>query len=188
VLFIASGVVVVLLLPALVSGVAVWIPAVVGALVLGGFFLVRRRSVVRFDLIPWQLVLLASGLFLVVEAAHWLGLTDLLAALAGRGEDLPSLLRLAGSAAGSANLVDNLPAYLAFENVADSPVRIAAVLIGVNAGCLITPWASLATLLWHSRLKSLEVEISWPRYAALGLVVAPLTVGLAVVALWASSQ
>jgi len=57
------------------------------------------------------------------------------------------------------------------------------VLIGVNAGCLITPWASLATLLWHNRLKALEVEISWGRYAALGLVVAPLTVVAAVFAL-----
>ena len=104
-------------------------------------------------------------------------------ALAGRGESLLDLLRLAGSAAASANLVDNLPAYLAFEPTAESPIRIAAVLIGVNAGCLITPWASLATLLWHSRLKAMGVEISWLRYAALGLVVAPLTVAGAVLAL-----
>lgn len=183
VLLVASAVVVVLLLPALVSGVAVWIPALAGALVLVGFFAARRRSVLRFSLVPWQLVLLASGLFLVVEAAHSLGLPALLSALAGHGEDPLSLLRLAGSAAAGANVVNNLPAYLAFESIADSPVRIAAVLIGVNAGCLITPWASLATLLWHDRLKALDVEISWRRYILLGLVVAPLTVGLATLAL-----
>lgn len=169
--------------PALVTGVAVWIPASAAALVLVGFFAVRRRSVLRFSLLPWQLVILASGLFLVIEAAHALGLTELLAALAGRGEDLPSLLRLAGSSALGANIADNLPAYLAFEPVAQSPVRIAALLIGVNAGCLITPWASLATLLWHSRLKALDVELSWGRYVALGLVAAPLTVVVAVLAL-----
>ncbi|MBU1588699.1 MAG: arsenic transporter, partial [Actinobacteria bacterium] len=157
VLLIASGVVVLLLLPALVSGVPVWIPAVAGAVILGAFFAVRRRSVLRFGLIPWQLVLLASGLFLVIEAAHSLGLPALLTALAGHGQDPLSLLRLAGSAAAGANVVNNLPAYLAFESIADSPVRIAAVLIGVNAGCLITPWASLATLLWHDRLKALDV-------------------------------
>lgn len=183
VLLVASAVVVVLLLPALVSGVAVWIPALAGALVLVGFFAARRRSVLRFSLVPWQLVLLASGLFLVVEAAHSLGVPALLSALAGHGEDPLSLLRLAGSAAAGANVVNNLPAYLAFESIADSPVRIAAVLIGVNAGCLITPWASLATLLWHDRLKALDVEISWRRYILLGLVVAPLTVGLATLAL-----
>lgn len=183
VLLVASAVVVVLLLPALVSGLPVWIPALAGALVLLVFFAVRRRSVLRFGLVPWQLVLLASGLFLVIEAAHSLGLPALLSALAGHGDDPLSLLRLAGSAAAGSNLVNNLPAYLAFESIADSPVRIAAVLIGVNAGCLITPWASLATLLWHDRLTALDVEVPWKRYILLGLVVAPLTVGLATLAL-----
>jgi len=183
VLVVASGVVIVLLLPALVSGVEVWIPALVAALVLLAFFAVRRREVLRFSLVPWQLVLLASGLFLVVEAAHALGLPALLSALAGHGEDPLSLLRLAGSAAAGANIVNNLPAYLAFEAIADSPVRIAAVLVGVNAGCLVTPWASLATLLWHHRLTSLGVGLSWRTYVLLGLVVAPLTVGLATLAL-----
>lgn len=183
VLLVASAAVVVLLLPALVSGLPVWIPALAGALVLAGFFLVRRRSALRFGLVPWQLVVLASGLFLVIEAAHSLGLPALLTALAGHGEDPLSLLRLAGSAAAGANVVNNLPAYLAFESIADSPVRIAAVLVGVNAGCLITPWASLATLLWHDRLTALGVELSWSRYILLGLVVAPLTVAAATLAL-----
>jgi arsenical pump membrane protein len=183
VLLMASAVVVLALLPALVSGAPVWIPALLGALVLLGFFAVRRRRVLRFSLVPWQLVLLASGLFLVVEAAHSLGLPGLLSALAGHGEDPLSLLQLAGSAALGANVVNNLPAYLAFESIAESPVRVAAVLIGVNAGCLVTPWASLATLLWHDRLRALEVEIPWARFIALGLIVAPLTVALATLAL-----
>jgi Na+/H+ antiporter NhaD/arsenite permease-like protein len=186
VLLVVSGVVVVLLLPALVSGLPVWMPATAAALVLLGFFIARKRQVLHFALVPWQLVLLASGLFLVIEAAHSLGLTELLAALAGRGEDLPSLLRLAGSSALGANVVNNLPAYLAFEGVAGSPVRIAALLVGVNAGCLITPWASLATLLWHSRLKSLDVEFGWGRYVALGFVVVPLTLAASVGALFLS--
>ena len=184
VLLITSGVVVALLLPALVSGLPVWMPAVAAALILIGFFLVRRRSVLKFSLVPWQLVLLASGLFLVIEAAHSFGLTELLATLAGKGDDLPSLLRLAGSSAASANLVNNLPAYLAFEPVAVSPLRIAALLIGVNAGCLITPWASLATLLWHDRMTSMDIEFSWRKYILLGAIVAPVTVAAATTALF----
>ena len=62
-------------------------------------------------------------------------------------------------------------------------MRIAALLIGVNVGPLITPWASLATLLWHRRLVSLNVQLSWRRYCALGLLVAPVTVAAATVAL-----
>ena len=183
VLVIASGVVVALLIPSLVSGLEVWIPTVAAALILGGFFVVRRRSVFRFGLLPWQLVLLASGLFLVVEAAHSLGLGMLLATVSGTGHDPLSLLRLAGVAMLGANAIDNLPAYLALEPVAGDPVRLVALLIGVNVGSLITPWASLATLLWHERLKALDVEISWGRYALLGLIAAPVTVALATLGL-----
>lgn len=183
VLLIASAAVVALLMPSLVSGVEVWIPTVGAAIVLGGFFLVRRRRVLRFGLLPWQLVLLASGLFLVVEAAHSLGLGLLLATVSGTGHDPVSLLRLAGVATLGANAIDNLPAYLALEPVAGDPLRLVALLIGVNVGSLITPWASLATLLWHERLTALDVQISWGRYAMLGLIAAPITVALATLGL-----
>ena len=128
-------------------------------------------------------MLLASGLFLVVEAGHSIGMTAALASVAGEGHGFVELLRLAGVGAASSNLVNNLPAYLALEPVAGDPLRLAALLIGVNAGPLITPWASLATLLWHQRLVSLGVTISWWRYAALGMIVVPLTVVAAVAAL-----
>ena len=183
VLYWASAVVVVALLPALVSGVAVWIPACAAAVVLLGFFAVRRRAVLRFALVPWQIVLLASGLFLVVQAGHSLGLAALLETAAGRSDDAAGLLRLAASGAVGSNLANNLPAYLALEPVAGSPARLAALLIGTNAGPLVTPWASLATLLWHQRLVALGVEISWRRYALLGLLVVPLTLVPAVLVL-----
>ncbi len=183
VLLVVSAIVVIALLPLLVSGLPVWMPALGGAVVLCGFFLFRRRGVIRFGLLPWQLILLASGLFLVVEAAHSLGLGAVLATVSGQGHDLPSLLRLSGTGALGANVVDNLPAYLALEPVAGDTVRSAALLVGVNAGPLITPWASLATLLWHERLKALGVDVSWRRYMLLGLVAAPLTVAAATVGL-----
>ena len=186
VLFWVSAAVVVALLPLLVSGIPVWIPACAGALVLLAVFLVRRRSVIRFGLVPWQLVLLASGLFLFIEALHANGLGALLARVSGTGEDPLALLRLSVTGMVGANAVDNLPAYLALEPAAGSPVRLAALLIGVNAGPLITPWASLATLLWHQRLTSFDVEIRWRRYILLGAIVAPVTVVLATLALAAT--
>jgi Na+/H+ antiporter NhaD/arsenite permease-like protein len=183
VLLVVSIVVVGLLVPALVSGVPVWMPASAGAVILLGFFALRRREALRFSLVPWQIVLLASGLFLVVEAGHALGLGAALTAVAGTGDDALSLFRLAASGAIGSNLIDNLPAYLALEPVAGSATRTAALLIGTNAGPLITPWASLATLLWHARLASLGVEIPWGRYALLGLLVVPLTIVAAVLLL-----
>nr|BFF13402.1 hypothetical protein GCM10025699_47050 [Microbacterium flavescens] len=56
------------------------------------------------------------------------------------------------------------------------------MLVGVNIGCLVTPWASLATLLWHSRLSSMGVEVSWGRFMLAGLGIAVVAVPLAVVA------
>jgi Na+/H+ antiporter NhaD/arsenite permease-like protein len=185
-LFLLSAVVLVALLPLLVSGLPVWLPATVAAAVLAGAFLVRRPAVLRFALVPWQIVVFASGLFLVVEAAHGVGLTTVLGAVAGEGDDPVALLRLAVAGLVGANGIDNLPAYLALEPVAGTAPRIAALLIGVNAGALITPWASLAVLLWHRRLVTLGVEFRWSRYVVLGLVVAPVTVTLATLALAAT--
>jgi len=183
VLLVASGIVLLVLIPLLVSGIPVWIPALAAAVVLAGLFAARRASALRFGLVPWRLILLASGLFLVVETAHSVGLGAVLSAVSGQGAGPLDLLRLSASGAVSANLVNNLPAYLALEPVAGGPLRIAALLIGVNAGPLITPWASLATLLWHDRLRSLGVGISWRRYVLLGLIAAPLTVATATLAL-----
>lgn len=180
----ASAAVTVALLPALVSGIAVWIPAVVAGLVLVVFFAIRSPATLRPGLVPWQLVLFATGLFLVVAAVGSLGLSAALAFVAGTGHDLPELLRLAGIGAASSNVANNLPAYLALEPTAGSPLRVAALLIGVNAGPLVTPWASLATLLWGQRLAGLDVHFSWRRFMVLGLVAAPITVVLAVLALF----
>lgn len=171
------------LIPLLVSGLPVWIPASGAALVLVVVFRVRHPRALRFGLIPWQLLLFAGGLFLLVGALHAVGLGTILAAIAGTGQTPGALLQLSITGMVGANLVDNLPAYLALEQAAGTPLRLAALLIGVNAGPLITPWASLATLLWHQRLTAFDVEIRWKRYVLLGLLIAPLTVVLATLAL-----
>jgi arsenical pump membrane protein len=181
-----TAVVLLLLLPALVSGVPVWIPSSAAALVLGVVFALRRPRVLKVQLVPWSLLLFASGLFLVMETARHLGASVIVGQLAGQGQGLPELLRLAATGAVGSNVLNNLPAYLLAEPLAETPQRMAALLIGVNAGPLITPWASLATLLWHDRLVRMNVLITWRGYALFGLMVAPLTVFAAVLALAAA--
>ncbi|MGA1812471.1 SLC13 family permease [Frondihabitans sp. 4ASC-45] len=182
-LFVVAAVVVVLLVPALVSGIEVWIPAAGAALVLVVAFAIRRRAALKLTLVPWGTLLFASGLFLVVAAAQALGLARLLGDLVGTGDDFGSLLRLAGGAALSANAVNNLPAYLALEPVGGSELRLVAILIGVNLGCIVTPWASLATLLWHGRLSALDVEVPWKRFILAGLVLTVVMLPLSILAL-----
>lgn len=171
------------MLPLLVSGIPPWMPALGAAVVLTVVFAGRSPGTLRVALLPWPLVVFASGLFLAVGVLEAWGLPAVLSAAAGSGETLPELWRLAGIGALAANAVNNLPAYLALEPVADSPVRLAALLIGVGAGPLVTPWASLATLLWHERLRAVGVEVPWGRYVLAGLVAAPLIVAAAVVPL-----
>lgn len=180
--WIAGGVVIVLL-PLLVSGIPPWIPALGAAIVLVVVFLWRFPRALRLSLIPWQLLVFASGLFLAVGVLEALGARTVLEALSGTGDDPVALWRLSGVGMLGANAVNNLPAYLALEGVADSPARLGALLVGVNAGPLITPWASLATILWHSRLHAVGVTVSWKQFVLLGLIAAPVTVGLAVIPL-----
>ncbi|NQX34799.1 SLC13 family permease [Herbiconiux sp. VKM Ac-2851] len=182
-LLVYSAVIVVLLLPMLVSGLEVaWVAGVAAVLLLGAFLL-RRREAISVSLVPWQALGIAFGLFVLVEAAHAHGLEDLLASVSGSGDDPLSLLHLAAVAAVSANGINNLPAYLVLEPQAGSQLRLVALLIGVNLGPLVTPWASLATLLWHQRLTALGVTISWPRFMGLGLIAVVIIVPLATLAL-----
>ncbi|MFP3578412.1 ArsB/NhaD family transporter [Arthrobacter sp. SIMBA_036] len=186
VLLAGSAVVLLLLLPALVSGIAIWIPSAAAAVVLALLFAIRRPKVLKVSLIPWSLLLFTCGLFLVVEATRYVGASVLIGQVAGQGEGFWELLRLAMTGALGSNVLNNLPAYLLAEPLAGTQARMAALLIGVNAGPLIAPWASLATLLWHDRLTRMNVLIKWPGYALSGLIVAPVTIlasvaGLAIV-------
>ena len=138
-------------------------------------------------MLPLQPLLLAVGLFLVVATLHDHGLATVLAGAAGSGNGFVDLLQMAGVGALGANAANNLPAYLALEPLADSPMRLAALLIGVNLGPLVSPWASLATLLWHSRLKAMGVEISWRAYALAGVGLSLVLVPTAVLGLWLSA-
>jgi arsenical pump membrane protein len=50
-------------------------------------------------------------------------------------------------------------------------------------GPLITPWASLATLLWSERCGSTGLEVRWGRFVATGAVTATLVLAASVAAL-----
>ncbi|MEW1833635.1 SLC13 family permease [Microbacterium sp. NPDC079995] len=180
---IAASVIVVALLPLLVSGVEPWIPATAAALALIGLFAWRSPKALGLRLVPWSLLVFAAGLFSAVAALEAWGSGQVATAVAGAGSQPFDLLRMSGTALVTANALDNLPAYLLLESAAGTPERLAALLIGVNAGPLITPWASLATLLWHQRLVAAGIHLPWRRFVVWGLVGAPLVVAAATVPL-----
>lgn len=170
--------------PAFVSGVTPAIPATAAAFLLLLTLAVRDRALIRRVNVPWMLVLGVSVLFVVVDVATRHGLKQALAAVVGTGTGPAALAQVGAIGAVTANVVNNLPAYLALEPVAaDAPTRLMALLVGVNTGPLVTVWASLATLLWRQRCAAADVRVSAAYLAREGLLCAVLAVGAALAAL-----
>lgn len=135
-------------------------------------------------LIPWSSLVFVTALSAAAAIAHHLGALEVLArAVASRQDSVAGLLAIAGLGASSSNLINNIPAFLALEHGADTPHGMLALLVGVNAGPIITPWASLATLLWHDQLRRTGAAVSWGLFIATGCVLAPIAVALPVLAI-----
>lgn len=149
----------------------------------------RDRSKLTLALFPWQLLVFVTGLFLVVPTLSRYGLAGLMSALAGTGGDGDGAYRAAAVGAGLSNLINNLPAYTAVEKVI--PVvnqdQLLALLIGTNIGPVITPWASLATLLWFEwcRRRGVRVPMLTFVLAGAGLAVVGVTATVGVLLLTA---
>ncbi|WP_406449065.1 SLC13 family permease [Streptomyces sp. NBC_00876] len=160
------------LLAILVVDVPLWSASLVAMVVVVAAFAVRRRGELRLSLVPWRLLVLVPGMFLVVETVDAHGLHEVLVRALGSDNGFVGMLRSAGVGAGLSNVLNNLPAYVAGEAVipAANHHQLLALLIGVNAGAVITPWGSLATLLWFERCRRQGTRIAVPRFVLTGLV------------------
>ncbi|MFD4757512.1 SLC13 family permease [Streptomyces sp. NBC_00846] len=160
------------LLAILLADVPLWAASTVAMLIVVAAFALRRRAELRLSLVPWRLLVLVPGMFLVVETVNAHGLHALLASALGSDDGWAGMLRSAGVGAGVSNVLNNLPAYVAGEAVvpAGNHHQLLALLIGVNAGPVITPWASLATLLWFERCRWHGTRIDTGRFVRTGLV------------------
>jgi arsenical pump membrane protein len=123
---------------------------------------------------PVRLLVLVTGLFLVVQTIERHGLGRLLGTLIGTDPGASGVFRAAGTGAVLSNLVNNLGGYVAGE--ASVPLghhaQLLGLLAGSNAGPLVTPWASLAVILWYERCRMAGIRISWRMFALTGLVTA----------------
>lgn len=159
-----AGVVCLAIGPAFAVGLEPWMVAGVAALVLAAATAWRSPLSLARLAIPWKMAAGFATLTVAVTLAHGVGWLDPLVALAGTGSDAGDLMQAATVSAATANVINNLPAYLALEPAGtQEPVRLMAILIGTNAGPLVTPWASLATLLWLQRCSAAGVQWRlWP--------------------------
>ncbi|MFJ8919476.1 SLC13 family permease [Streptomyces sp. NPDC102415] len=173
------------LLAILLADVPLWAASSAAMVVVVVAFAVRRRQELRLSLVPWRLLVLVPGMFLVVQTVDAHGLHGLLESALGSGNGFLGMLRSAGVGAGLSNVLNNLPAYLAGEAVvpAGNHEQLLALLIGVNVGPLVTPWASLATLLWFERCRFHGTRIALGRFVGTGLVLSVTGTAAAVCAL-----
>ncbi|MET8868551.1 SLC13 family permease [Nonomuraea sp. NPDC004580] len=151
----------------LLVGAHVAVAACAAAVVVVAAFVLRARERLTWHLIPWQLVIFVTGLFLVVPTLSGHGLSALMTWLIGAESDP---YRTAAVGAGLSNLINNLPAYKAVETVipAAEQDHLLALLAGTNVGPVITPWASLATLLWFESCRRHDVAVPMRRFLLIG--------------------
>ncbi len=128
---------------------------------------------------PWQVVWFSIGLYIVVYGLKNAGLTDYLSIvlqeLATKGDTIAIVATGFISAFLSA-IMNNMPTIMimdiALKDVAN-PVLAYANIIGCNLGPKMTPFGSLATLLWLHVLAQKGVKIGFWQYSKFGLLVTP---------------
>lgn len=173
----------VLLVPAFLSGLEPAWPAGIAALVLLAALAWRRPGRLRAVQVPWTMVAATSVVLTVVIVAAQHGLQDLMNDLVGDAQPW----RTAAVGVVAANLINNLPAYLSLEPAAAAgPDSLMGLLVGVNAGPIITLWGSLATLLWLDRCRRAGVPVRIGTFMARSAVVAVAAVGAGVLAIMIS--
>jgi arsenical pump membrane protein len=173
---------------AVVVGVPLAVAAIASMAILVLAFIFRDREALKPGLLPARLLVMVVGLFLVVGAIGRLGLDDLLRHLMGSEDSTLDVARAAGAGALLSNAVNNLPAYVAGESAVPvaNHTQLLGLLIGTNIGPLVTPWASLATLIWFERVRSTGLEVPLRRFVVTGAITATLTLAAATATLIAT--
>lgn len=149
-----------------------------------------------FRTAPWSILIYALGMFVVITAAfdaHALAfLIHPLRAHVTTAAGPSGALFSGGLLALLSAAVNNLPAaligVLALRDTGHiSAMAIYAILLGVDIGPKLTPYGSLATLLWMGILARNGIHISWRRYVVENWWIALLTLGAAFLGLLASN-
>ncbi len=122
---------------------------------------------------PWHILIYALGMFVVITAAFSAGtlafLTNPLHTFAAPGSGIWANVASGGILALLSAAVNNLPATLIGVLVlravqAPGHLAIYAIMLGIDIGPKLTPFGSLATLLWLGILEHHHIHISWGRY------------------------
>lgn len=128
---------------------------------------------------PWQVVWFSIGLYIVVYGLKNAGLTDYLASILVVLADKGDFIAVVGTgfiAAILSAVMNNMPTIMimdiALQDIGNEAM-VYANIIGCNIGPKMTPFGSLATLLWLHVLAQKGVKISFAQYSKFGMIVTP---------------
>ena len=126
---------------------------------------------------PWQVVWFSIGLYIVVYGLKNAGLTEQLSTILELLSKQNSAIAVLGTGFISAFLsaiMNNMPTIMimdiALKNIGNEAM-IYANIIGCNLGPKMTPFGSLATLLWLHVLAQKGVKISFIKYSKFGFII-----------------
>ena len=138
---------------------------------------VKPMSIIRDA--PWQVVWFSLGLYIVVYGLKNAGLTDYLTIFLSYLNEQGNLIAVVATGFTSATLsavMNNMPTIMvmdiALKDIGNDAM-IYANIIGCNLGPKMTPFGSLATLLWLHTLSQKGVKIGFWQYSKFGLMVTP---------------
>lgn len=128
---------------------------------------------------PWQVVWFSIGLYIVVYGLKNAGLTEYLTHILNELNAQGNTIAIVGTgfiAAILSAIMNNLPSVMimdiALHDIPNSALAYANI-IGCNLGPKMTPFGSLATLLWLHVMVKKGVKISFWEYSKFGLIVTP---------------
>lgn len=128
---------------------------------------------------PWQVVWFSIGLYIVVYGLKNAGLTEYLTHILNELNAQGDIIAIVGTGFIAAILsatMNNLPSVMimdiALHDIPNSALAYANI-IGCNLGPKMTPFGSLATLLWLHVMAKKGVKISFWEYSKFGLIVTP---------------
>ncbi len=128
---------------------------------------------------PWQVVWFSIGLYIVVYGLKNAGLTDYLTLVLEDLNTRGDTIAIVGTGFISAILsaiMNNMPTVMimdiSLQNIGNEALAYANI-IGCNLGPKMTPFGSLATLLWLHVLAQKGVKIGFWQYSKFGLIITP---------------
>lgn len=162
--------------------------AVLGSCVLliWRWYYLRNNPIDILKKTPWQVLVFAFSMYVIIYGMHNAGLTDMLVRICepivNKGLFQASFI-MGGLVSVLSNLFNNHPALMVgtmtLTEMGLDPITLKTIylanIIGSDMGSLLLPIGTLASLMWLHILKQSKIHVSWKEYLNVTLIVIPVT-------------